>query len=132
MRHSRWIDQCARNLAMRAEYPTDCDLMTYLQAQSFVHKTQVMLEEDLSDHLIHNRQVAWERVFKLMEKEKIEERLLSCQGSNDNCKYLPRVPIYLRDLTRDQGLYALSSVLRIYFFSVTLFDGRGMCSIFTR
>lgn len=85
MRYTNWIDQCVRNLAARAEYPTDSNIMAYLGAQSLVRQTQVMLEEGLGDHLIHSRQVAWERVFELLEKQKIEERLLQCQGSKNIC-----------------------------------------------
>lgn len=132
MRHTQWIDQCGKELALRAEYPTDSNLVAYLDVQSLVRKAQVMLEDSLSDHLIHSRQLTWQQVFELMEKQKTEERLLPCQGTNDNCKSPPPVPIHLSDLTRNQGPYASSSVPRIYLSSVTLFDGRETYSISTR
>ncbi|RHZ74440.1 hypothetical protein CDV55_107202 [Aspergillus turcosus] len=80
-RHTHWIDQCGRNLALRAEFPTDSNLMAYLDVQSLVRETQVILEVGLDYHSNSSCQEAWGRVFELMEKQRIEERL---QGSNDN------------------------------------------------
>lgn len=94
MRHTRWIDQCGKELALRAEYPTDSIILTYIDIQSLVGKAQLMLEDSMNDHLSHSRQLTWQAVFELMEKHKIEEIPLPCQRSNDNCKSRHQVPNY--------------------------------------
>jgi hypothetical protein len=76
MRHIKWIDQCGKELALRAEYPTDFHLVAYLDAQSLVRKAQLMLDNSLNDHLDDS---SW-------KKQETEDRLLPCQGLNDNCK----------------------------------------------
>lgn len=89
MRHTKWIDQCGNELALRAEYPTDSSLVAYLDVQSLVRKSQFMLEDNWNDTSDNNRQSIWWGVFELMEKQKTEERLPACQKSDDNCKYRP-------------------------------------------
>lgn len=89
MRHTKWIDQCGKELALRAEYPTDSNLVAYLEVQSLVRTAQLMLGDNLNDHLNHSRQLTWQTVFELIEKHKTEERLLPCQESDLNCEYLP-------------------------------------------
>lgn len=98
------IDQCGKELALRAEYPTDFHLVAYLDVQSLVRKAQLMLDDSLNDHLDDSRQSTWQAVFELMEKQKTEDRLLPCQGPNDNCKscHPPLLPNYLSYLTSDR------------------------------
>jgi len=102
MRHTSWIDQCGEELALRAEYSTDSNILAYLDVQSLVRKAQLMLEDSKNDHLTHSRQLTWQAVFELMEKHKTKERLLPCQGSKDNCKSWYPAPNYFSYLTCDR------------------------------
>lgn len=65
MQHTKWIDQCGKELALRAEYPTDFNLVAYLDVQSLVRKAQIILDESLDDHLNHSRQSNWQAVLNL-------------------------------------------------------------------
>lgn len=89
MRHTKWIDQCGKEPALRAEYPTDPSLVAYLDVQSLVQKAQFLLENNLKDNPGHGNQSTWQAVLELMEKEKTGERVLQCQDSNDYCKLYP-------------------------------------------
>lgn len=93
MRHTKWIDQCGKELALRAECPTDSNLLAYLDVQSLVRKSQLILDDNLKDHLNHSRQLAWQIVFEIVEEQKLEERVVPDQGSNDNCEL--RLPQFL-------------------------------------
>ncbi|KAH8692266.1 hypothetical protein BGW36DRAFT_304239 [Talaromyces proteolyticus] len=45
MRHTRWVDQCAKSLAEKAEYPTDLQLKAYVDVQSLAYQSRLLFEE---------------------------------------------------------------------------------------
>lgn len=86
MRHTKWIDQCGKQLAQKAEYPTDSDLVAYLDVQLLVRKAQIVLDDRLDDHMDYSHLSTWRAVFELMKKQETKDSLMPCPGSNDNCK----------------------------------------------